>query len=556
MPETLFIQLSRMGDCIQSTVLIASWRVRYPEDRIVVLARPAFAPIFSGNPDIDELMSYDAPSDISTVPDDPSYVWLERLKGRRFRTVVNLSHDRFSWRLAAELAPEILRGAAVGVDNKPILKDPWSIYLLSCQDFRRLNLVNLVDLFAHFSGAPSLRDAPRVVVDDERRSEVEQWICDDGATSPSSCIIGLQPGASSADRRWPAERFVELGTQLVQKHDARILVFGAADEAALAQSIADQIPRAQSFAGKTSIPQLAALLEKCTVLVSNDTGTMHLAAAVGVRVVAVFESSAYFRETGPYGSGHWIFQSGQLLEYGERSERENEELRMERIERIPAGYLGRIIDALLSTPERIPVPEFAEGRGSDVGVYRSLWSQGHVDYVPGCPTPMLPEDLCGRLQKPVWIALLDGVELNPEQAAAQALAVLEEHYLTPRRPEISEMLNGFAKDVRGAGVLVQNLSAYIETLIKKLRRDPGWSIPEDQLAKMNAREEAVRGTAAAMSVQPFIAFFNYAFVTAKGSNTLEFLRTYRRNVLFLAELLKAFEAVLQAADRRLKACAP
>jgi ADP-heptose:LPS heptosyltransferase len=71
-------------------------------------------------------------------------------------------------------------------------------------------------------------------------------------------------------------------------------LFGSKNEAALAGAIADEVPGAVSFAGKTTISQLAALLARCAVLVTNDTGTMHIASSVGTRVVALFESKAIF----------------------------------------------------------------------------------------------------------------------------------------------------------------------------------------------------------------------------------------------------------------------
>jgi ADP-heptose:LPS heptosyltransferase len=542
-PETLFLQLCRFGDCVQSTVLIASWRKRYPDDRIVVLTHPAFAPAFHDNPDIDELMLYSPPvSSRENSTADPAArfgvarSWLEPLQRRGFRAVVNLTHDPFSGWLGVVLNPELYRGLAIGAADKMVARDPWSLYLLSLLNYRRLNLFNLVDIYAHLSGGPAVRDAPRFVVDDASRSQASQWLEEAPA---GTCYVGFQPGASKAERRWPVESFVQLGGELAARHGARILLFGSADEEPMARSIADQIPEARCFAGRTTIPQLAALLERCRVLVTNDTGTMHMAAAVGVRIVAMFESSAYFRETGPYGAGHWIIQSRQILDYGNRSEEE-----LNRIRRIPVEHVSAAVNTLLSelqggAAESVPFD------GADH--YRSTWSDGHIDFLPVVPAAMESEDLCGRLQRPVWLALLDGREPEADRAADEALAMLKNAYTEPAGFSVRRTIDQFLSDVRKVDDVLRKLRNPIDITLEKLRKNPAFRVPDSQLARLTELEKTILQIGGATAVQPFIAFFETALAMVEGENTRQYLLSYRQHVLFLAKQLKAFEAILLSA---------
>lgn len=114
-------------------------------------------------------------------------------------------------------------------------------------------------------------------------------------------VIGMCPGANGRSRRWPADRFGELAARLalVSRH---ILVFGGRDDASLTGPVADRAgERGIDLGGRTSLMELAGALLSCDLLVTNDTGPMHLAAALGVPVLAL-EGPADVRQTRPLGS--------------------------------------------------------------------------------------------------------------------------------------------------------------------------------------------------------------------------------------------------------------
>jgi len=119
--------------------------------------------------------------------------------------------------------------------------------------------------------------------------------------------LGIVPGAARGpSKRWPPEHFIALGRALGRHEAGQILVFGSSVEVGLCGQIADAIGgEAVSMAGETTIPQLAALLGMCATVVTNDSGGMHLAAAAGARVVAVFGLTDPSR-TGPLGEGHRV----------------------------------------------------------------------------------------------------------------------------------------------------------------------------------------------------------------------------------------------------------
>ena len=124
--------------------------------------------------------------------------------------------------------------------------------------------------------------------------------------------IGLQPGARWDNKRWPVARFAELVGLLSQSHPGhRIAVFGGGDDRALGQAIAQAHPaRCLDLTGRVSLPGMIEALRRMDLLVTNDTGPMHVAAALGKPVVALFGPTDPLR-TGPYGQVEFALRAPQ-----------------------------------------------------------------------------------------------------------------------------------------------------------------------------------------------------------------------------------------------------
>jgi lipopolysaccharide heptosyltransferase II len=121
--------------------------------------------------------------------------------------------------------------------------------------------------------------------------------------------IGLCPGAEYGPaKRWPAERFANVIQQVSAGRACEWCVVGVERDAPIAEEIARASGvEVRNLAGKTSVAELIALLKSCTLLLTNDTGTMHLAALLGVPVVAIFGSTEPAL-TGPLGEGHRVLR--------------------------------------------------------------------------------------------------------------------------------------------------------------------------------------------------------------------------------------------------------
>lgn len=153
--------------------------------------------------------------------------------------------------------------------------------------------------------APSL---PQFPILEPPAAEVGRWRARLGGGGRR--VVGLAPGSRASSRRWPAERYRELGARLAAR-GLGVAVFGAADERRLTAFVAGGAEGATDLGGATDLPALAAALAACDLVVTNDSGPMHLAAAVGTRTVSL-QGPANPTETAPLGRGHRLIVHAEL----------------------------------------------------------------------------------------------------------------------------------------------------------------------------------------------------------------------------------------------------
>jgi heptosyltransferase-2 len=141
------------------------------------------------------------------------------------------------------------------------------------------------------AGGSSAPLAPVLGMPEQERADARAELFTVDSGTP---VVGLNAGAEYGEaKRWPVERFAEAANRLFDTTGCRVLVFGGPSDKALAQQLAGRIQRAPTtvLAGQTSLRQLLSKLACCDVLVTNDTGPMHVAAALGIPVVVPFGST-------------------------------------------------------------------------------------------------------------------------------------------------------------------------------------------------------------------------------------------------------------------------
>lgn len=181
---------------------------------------------------------------------------------------------------------------------------PWAAFLEATSRYRGSSPFNLVDLFFK---AAHLGDAPRefrLADPDPKDVQAVRAIISSQGVAAHSGLVGMQLGASAAKRQWPTEYFAKTADFLWERHRLLPVLLGSREEEPLARAFAASASAPHvDLVGRTGLDQLAAAVSMLRVLVTNDTGTMHLAAGLDVPILAIFLATAQPWDTGPYHAG-------------------------------------------------------------------------------------------------------------------------------------------------------------------------------------------------------------------------------------------------------------
>ncbi|MCB0359030.1 MAG: glycosyltransferase family 9 protein, partial [Bdellovibrionales bacterium] len=318
MRNILIVAITRMGDLLQASPTIVGMRREYPHARITVLVDKQFSSICRGIPGIDELYETDLAMIVRGLHREgdglvDAYDYLteiiEDLKARHFDYCLNMASSGYTALLIGMLNIPESRGWTSDAEGFRIIANPWSrIFAAFVYHSNRLyNSLNLVDILRCAAGVTQHPHRLMYEVNDADRQHIAEFLRPLGTEGP---LLALQAGASQGKRQWAPARFARLLKALVEEQNARIVLTGSKSESHIADAILSfyNSPRILNGVGKTNLGQLGALLEQAEVLVTGDTGPMHLAVAVGTPVVALFLASALCFETGPYGEGNIVIQ--------------------------------------------------------------------------------------------------------------------------------------------------------------------------------------------------------------------------------------------------------
>jgi lipopolysaccharide heptosyltransferase II len=285
-----------VGDAILSLPALEALRARFSDTDIVVVAKPWVADLYSNHPGMFRLIVYDPEGEHRGRAGFAKLV--QSLRQERFEAAILFQHAFhaawMAWRAGIPVRIGYRTDARGALLTEPIALPARGH--AGHQSSEYLELLFRAGLLHERPGA--VQEAAIAVTKTERRWAGEE-IKVLGLDGPRY-FVGLNPGASFGPaKRWPAERFAVLGDRLVGALGADVLVFGTEAERPLAETVARLMQHTPVvLAGNTTLREWMALTARCRVVVTNDSGPMHVAAALGVPVVAVFGSTDE-RATGP-----------------------------------------------------------------------------------------------------------------------------------------------------------------------------------------------------------------------------------------------------------------
>lgn len=301
-PRKILVRATNwIGDAVISLPALEALRARFPEAEIVLVAKPWVSEIYWHCAPPMRQIVYDPAGKHRGLRASSRFCSL--LRSENFDMAVlfqNAFHAAWmAWRARVPVRIGYARDGRSALLTEAVEVPPRGAY--GHEAYYYLQLLFRAGLIERPEPVRPLTEARLVLRDAEKlwASKRLQALNLDG----SPFLVGIHPGASFGPaKRWPAERFAALADRLIGELGADVLIFGSAAEAPLAASIAQAMKHTPKLlAGATTLTQMLALFANCRLLVTNDSGPMHLAAALGLPLVAVFGSTDE-RGTGPLGA--------------------------------------------------------------------------------------------------------------------------------------------------------------------------------------------------------------------------------------------------------------
>ncbi len=302
--RTLIIKPSSMGDVVQALPVLTALKETHPSAHVSWLVARPFTGILEGHPRLDETLVFDRERfgrfTFSLTVTTEFLGFLQDLRRRRFTTVIDLqgllrsglmalatgAPARVGFREARELAP-LFYTAEVGIGRHIV--HAADRYLAAA---RRIGLAD-----------PGARD--HLPVSAQARSAIRRRLAEAGL-GRAEPFVAVCAYARWPTKQWPPERFAAVLDRMRRQTGARAVLVGSPDAAGGARTIADRMTRPPiDLTGGTTLKELSAVLGEARVMLTNDSGPMHVAAAVGTPVVAIFGPTDPKR-TGPSGPGHRV----------------------------------------------------------------------------------------------------------------------------------------------------------------------------------------------------------------------------------------------------------
>ncbi len=302
-PKNIIVRVPNwLGDVVMATPILQDLRNHFKDAKITVMAQANVAALLKNDPNIDEIFSFKRPNG-----------WVHR--SHHTQIIDSLRHGSYDLGIlltnSFSSAWWFWRG---DVKNRIGFRGNLRNLLLNRSvpfptHVETQHQIITYKMLLKTLGIPVSSTQPKLYVSEEENAHAKQLITELGVDLKKQTVIGINPGAAYGSAKcWLPERYQAVTNRLLQNPQVFIIYFGDAAGTPLVNAICKELPvnRVANLAGKTSIPSLIALINSCSVFLTNDSGPMHIAAALRVPLLALFGSTSDVK-TGPsYGISNVI----------------------------------------------------------------------------------------------------------------------------------------------------------------------------------------------------------------------------------------------------------
>jgi len=296
--KILVIQTAFLGDAVLTTPLLGALRTQFPHSRITVLCTPEIKDVFERHPAVSEILLFDKRGKERSL--FSRWALARRLKTMRFDLAI-VPHRSFTSALLAWLAQIPRRIGFSASQGRWLLTDvvpfQWGVHDVE-RNLALLNVFGVQNPGAELWLKPNPDAAERVT----RRLQAS-------GVGPADKLVGINPGSVWATKRWLPEGFAAVADRLLRESGVKVIFVGGSKDLDTMQKILPLMKeKPVHWVGETTLQELIAVIARCQVFLTNDSGPLHIAVASQVPTVAIFGPTT--KELGffPYGSGHQVIE--------------------------------------------------------------------------------------------------------------------------------------------------------------------------------------------------------------------------------------------------------
>jgi lipopolysaccharide heptosyltransferase I len=291
------IKPSALGDIVHSLPVLSALRTHWPASHITWVINRAYAPLIAGHPDLNAILAFDRRA-LRLGPVSAALATLQfarQLRQERFDLVIDLQGllrtGLMAWTTGAR--------HRIGFANARESAARYYTHSVTVPDADDIHAVDRYWRVVETLGMESLPKRFIVPINDGAQLQAAKLI--GGLPRP---ILAIAPGARWPTKRWPVANFAAVGKYIQSNFGGSIVLLGGREDREISRAVLRLLPSSSiDLSGRTSLPVLAAVLDQADVVLANDSGPLHLAAALGRPVVAPY-TCTLVRKHGPFGQLH------------------------------------------------------------------------------------------------------------------------------------------------------------------------------------------------------------------------------------------------------------
>ncbi len=327
MKNIIILNLTRMGDLIQSTALFKKIKLIYPESRVKLLISKEFDEIAPFLPYVDEIKPINVTELSGLLKANNFDLTIDVLKALgdmfdgilqvNYDLAVNLSHDEFSVYFLYILNSLKNIGISVNREGTIISNDEMIAYIFSAVKNRKVSVLNLVDLYERTiktNKTQYKQHVNKIYLDTKKNDKEDNGnkefeVLKKYGIEESDNIISFAIGASTELKKWRYDYFAELAKMFLNGDiKTKVVLLGANYDVKAGGFIESMVAneRLINLTGKTSVSDLVYVVRRSNLLITHDTGTMHIGVAVGAKLIVIYTGNVGFLETGPYAENQLL----------------------------------------------------------------------------------------------------------------------------------------------------------------------------------------------------------------------------------------------------------